>query len=169
MMRELLRLVMAPVFACRFYFGGDSSSSSDQITTMTDARVTGGYGGAQISGSGNSVTVVSSDYGAIMGGVEAARGALAANTAATTAAIKSATDTSTRFAGAAQAVFGQALAANQAITDKANSSIAQAYEGALASVDRAYETSKAGDQRIVAMVGLAVVGLAAVVVIFGKR
>lgn len=169
MIRDLLRLLMAPFFGSFFYLGGKSSSSSDQLTNMTDARVTGGMGGAQISGSNNSVTVVSSDYGAIMGGVEATRGALAANTATTQAALKSVADTSNKFATAAQSVFGQALAANQAVTEQAADGIATAFDKALASVDKAYETSKAGDQRIVAMVGLAVVGLASVVVIFGKR
>jgi hypothetical protein len=40
-----------------------------------------------------------------------------------------------------------------------------AFGGALDAVSKAYETSKAGDQRIVSMVGLAVVGIAAIVMV----
>lgn len=113
----------------------DSESSSDQITNQTDKRISG-RDGAQVSGDGNTVLVQASDYGAVQAGTELARNALTMNTAIAALSI----DT---VAADTQKTFSQALAG----------------------LGKAYETAKAGDQRIVSMVGLAVIGLAAIMVV----
>lgn len=118
--------------------GGDSSSSSDQTTYQIDKRVSG-RDGAQVSGDGNTVNVIASDYGAVMAGTELARSALFATALVTSDALSS----NNKALTTAQNVFGQAID----------------------SVGKAYETAKAGDQRVVSMVGLAVIGLAAVMVV----
>lgn len=104
-MRQLIAFALAPFFAGFCWLGGSSSSSSDQITSQTDARVSGGHGGAQVSGDGNTVNVLATDQGAVMAGLEATRGAL---------------QTAERATDAMQGVFGQAVGAVEKAYAKGN-------------------------------------------------
>jgi hypothetical protein len=112
----------------RCHMGGDSESSSDQITTQTDARVSGGHGGAQVSGDKNTVMVVATDQGAVQQGTELARYAVQANSLN----------------------VANVLSSTQAT-----------FSGAMGALEKAYEKGRAGDQRVVSMVGLGIFGLAA--------
>ena len=122
-------------FRAGFCYISDSESSSDQITEQTDRRISL-RDGAGVTGDNNTVLVQSSDFGAVQAGAEVARNALNLNSALAVLAV----DT---VANNTQKTFSQALTG----------------------LGKAYETAKAGDQRIVSMVGLAVVGLAAVLMV----
>lgn len=160
--REMLRWVLAPLWAGLCYFGGESDSS--QTSQMVDRRVSGGHGGAQISGDDNTVTVNAIDAGAVYAGLEATRGALAFadNSAKTTAvltlgAFSAMDEQQRRTLDLVEDVYGKAVAETRGTLGTAVGAIGQAFE-----------TAKAGDQRIVSMVAMAVVGLAAVALLLGK-
>lgn len=122
---------------------GDSDSS--QTDAKQDRKVSG-RDGAQVSGDGNTVMVTATDHGAVMAGAEATRGAL-----------DLARDTGRLSAALTLGVF-----------DSATKAQGSAYQSALDAVGKAFETSKAGDQREVSMVAMAVVGVVAAVSLFGK-
>lgn len=124
--------------------GGDSDASQ---TDATQDRKVSGRDGAQVSGDGNTVYQVSTDHGAVLAGVEAAR-----DSSRTGAALALATIT------AGKGIFDSALANTRDV-----------FTAGLSSVDKAYETARAGDQREVSMVALAVVGIVGAVTLFGKR
>lgn len=124
-------------------FGGSSSTAA--TTNNTDMRVVGGDGSsnvsAQNSGSGD-MKIISTDHGAVSGGLQLATHALDANTAVSTASMNTTTD-----------VFKGALGA---VTD-ANQRLALAYQ-----------SGQAGDQTSLKYAGFVVVGLAAVMLFKNK-
>lgn len=147
----------------RLPMGGESSSSSDQITNQQDRRVSG-RDGANVSGDNNTVLVQATDHDAVLAGAEATRNAL------------SFADSSSRtFAGLALGALSASAELERHSMDAMESTYAKALDGtksmfgtAVSSVGEAFETAKAGDQRVVSMVGLTVVGLVAAVLLFGK-
>jgi hypothetical protein len=157
------KLLIGGFLAGFCYMGGESESSSDQTANQQDRRVSG-RDGANVSGDSNTVLVQATDHGAVLAGAEATRGAFAF------------ADSSSRtFAALALGAFGAAaeserhsMDAIESVYDKALAGSRSMFGTAVASVGTAFETAKAGDQRIVSIVGLAVVGLAGAALLFGK-
>ena len=77
-------------------FGGSSSSASSSTTNNTDMRVVGGNDSANISAQNSSVSVVSTDHGAVNAAVGLANKAIDTN----------ATSSAAMFSGALGAVSG---------------------------------------------------------------
>lgn len=122
--------------ASGFFVLGFSSSKTASTTNITDQRVAGGDGSANVSASGSSaVTVVTTDHGAVDAG-------MALGTKAIDAAAKSAAGTMATGAS----MFDGALTA----VSKANEQLADAYQ-----------QGQAGDQTTLKIAGFVVVGLAA--------
>lgn len=111
--------------------GGSSSSSSSQTTNNTDARVVGGDNSQNFSLVGNE--------------------------------LKDSTITLTDHGAVDKAVdlAKTSLQTSKTVADAAMGTTKEVFSQALESVEGAYETAKAGDQKIVAIAGMAVVGLAA--------
>jgi hypothetical protein len=61
------------------------------------------------------------------------------------------------------------LVTSQTVATAAMGTSEKTFKGALDSVTDAYETAKAGDQKIVAIAGMAVVGLAAAAIVFKSK
>lgn len=111
--------------------GGSSSSSSSQTTNNTDARVVGGDNSQNFSAVGNDLTNSTINL--------TDHGAVAG----------------------ALDLAKTSLTTNQTVATAAMGTTKEVFQGALNSVEDAYATAKAGDQKIVAIAGMAVVGLAA--------
>jgi hypothetical protein len=141
--------------------GGDSDSS--QTTQQFDKRVTG-RDGAQVSGDGNTVNIMATDQGSVFAGAEAQRGAfeLVKDSNRTTAAL------TMGVFGASAALADESLRRQSDVFGAALANTKGTFSTAIASIDKAYETAKAGDQREVSMVAMAVVGIVAAVTLFGK-
>lgn len=146
-------------------FGGDTATSSATSTEVRDMRVVGGDNSVNSSSvtetAGSNNTIISTDHGAVMGGLNLA-----------TAANRNVTD-------AAQGIFNSAISsANQAnkqamsFADSANAKAlnfasgaldkaSQASAGALSQLAGAYEKGQAGDQVALKYAAFAVVGVVA--------
>jgi hypothetical protein len=74
MMDRLALKRMCLPMGARLYFGGDSSSSVENKTFNTDARIVGGDGSTNTSVNGNSgpVEITTTDHGAVSGSLQLA-------------------------------------------------------------------------------------------------
>ena len=138
----------------RACFGGDSSTAS---TTNIDAkRVVGGDGSVNVSAdvSGGGLTVVQTDQGAVSAG-------LALGGQAVDAAAKLATNTQAQ----AGSMFKDALSAVRANTSDAFGLVSDTNER----LALAYQSGQAGEQTQLKYAGFAVVGLAALAFLAGRK
>jgi hypothetical protein len=142
--------------------GGDNDAS--QTTQQTDRRSTAGQGGASVGGDGNTVMVSSTDFDAVKQGAELGRAGIAAATSAATSAAASAAEARAAFSAA----LNKTTSFSQSVVDASLKNTRATFSESIQAIDKAYTTAKAGDQRIVSMVALAVVGLAAIYTV-GKR
>lgn len=132
------------------YFGGDSSSETRNSTEIKDMRVVGGEASNNVSADGgSSVSVVSTDHGAVAGGFQLGHKAIDASVRNAEGLQKTLT---TLYGGALTAVKD-----SQAAVTSMSSKVA----GDLAT---AFTDSKAPDKSILIVGGLVVVGLAGVMV-----
>lgn len=137
----------------------DSNSSSDssqtQLQESQDNRVSAGAGAATLVASrssvGGDVNVTSTDFGTVSKAFDFATNIAsgAANEAAASGAQVS-------------KIAASALQSVQAAYANSEGSVASAYKNTSATVAAAYETAKAGEQKIMVMAALAVVGIVAV-------
>ena len=120
--------------------GGSSSSSTTNNTYNTDARVAGGDDSTNVSINGNSNTPIN-----------------LTNISTDNGAVAGALDLARTSITSSQTVASASMGTTKAT-----------FESALDGVTDAYSTAKAGDQKIVAIAGMAVVGLAAAAIIMRK-
>lgn len=122
----------------------DSDSSQTQIQETQDNRISGGNGSVNLvtsrSSVGGNVNISTTDFGAVSKSFDFAQ-AIATGAANTAAA-----------------------SANQvtAIAKDAMASVKDAYGDSNESLAAAYETAKAGEQKVMVAVGLAIVGVVAI-------
>jgi hypothetical protein len=145
------------------YFSS-SKSKTEEKTEIRDQRVVGGQGSANVSANDSNVTVISTDQGAVNAGLQLGGKAI-------DAAVRSAegTQSTTRslFEGAlsfAKTANATAASAQQ----NATSQVAGAYANVAKDLATAFTDSKAPDKNIFIIGGVAVVGLAAVMVLGRK-
>jgi hypothetical protein len=160
-------------------YDSESSSDASQHTQQTDARVTGGNSSQNVSGTGNTISVSSTDAGATKSALNLAAltSVLAIDSAnqAQQLAVQSAEST----AATTKALFDTGVKANQQSLQLVSHSYgdalnqtAGAFQYALSGLDKAYETAKAGDQREVSMfvtVAIALTVGVTLAAIFGKK
>jgi len=122
----------------------DSDSSQTQINESQDNRITGGTGSVNLSTSrssvGGDINISTTDFGSVDRSFtfaeQIAKGA--ANTAAASAA------------------------AVQAMATDAMTSVKDAYGDSSETLADAYKTAKAGEQKVMVAVGMAIVGVVAI-------
>lgn len=143
---------------------GDSESSQTSNTTNKDMRVAGAEGSVNVSADGSTVQVVSTDYGAVNGGLQLASQSVSAvvqnsknvqdfGLSMYTGALKSVNDASAAVASAYKGSSAQ---------------VADAYKGVAADLATAFTDSKAPEKNILIVGGAVVVGLAAVMFLAKK-
>lgn len=163
--------------------GGDSETKSETSTEVRDMRAVGGNNSTVSSGvtetQGNNNTIITTDHGAVLGGLNLAT---AANRNVTDAAqsifdsaisgANKANQDAMSFADKANAkslnAFGQAVdfatSANSKAMGFATNALSQASQssaGALSQLAGAYEKGQAGDQVALKYAAFAVVGVVA--------
>ena len=132
-------------------FGGSSKSSASTTSTTEnrDMRVVGGNDSTNISANDSTLTVLTTDHGAVSAGMTLGTQAIDASTKTTAAALD-----------AGQNMFQGAL--NSAAD--ANQSAIGAVNSANERLALAYQSGQAGDQTSLKYAGFIVVGLAAVMI-----
>lgn len=133
-------------------FGGDSSSSSTTKNENKDMRIAGGNASNNVSAdNGASVTVISTDHGAVSGGLQLASQAVDQSIKESQALSKNLQDTTlTMFQGALGAVQ-------------------DSYSKVATDLATAYTDSKTPDKSILMVGGAVVIGLVGVMLLAGKR
>jgi len=146
-------------------FGGDSSTSSTTSTEVRDMRVVGGDNSVNSSSvtetAGNNNTIITTDHGAVLGGLNVAtqanRNVTDAAQSLFTGAINSANQANKAAMSFADSANAKALTFAGSALDKAS----QASAGALSQLAGAYEKGQAGDQVALKYAAFAVVGVVA--------
>lgn len=146
-------------------FGGDSATASTTSTEIRDMRVVGGDKSTNTSAvtetQGNNNTIITTDHGAVLGGLNLATAANRNVTDAAqnlfTGAINSATQANKAAMSFADSANEKALNFAGSALDKAS----QASAGALSQLAGAYEKGQAGDQVALKYAAFAVVGVVA--------
>lgn len=179
------------------YFGGDSNATTENKTEVKDMRVVGGESSNNVSADNSNVTILSTDHGAVTGGLQLGHDAIDAvvkdaqglqdTTASMYAgALKSLDTSGARMADAYKTsgaqvadAWSSAGAQSASVTKSAMSAVADAYQSSGSQLADAYSSvasnlataftdSKAPDKSILMVAGVIVVGLAAVMV-FAKK
>jgi hypothetical protein len=146
------------------YFGGSSKSATTETTEIRDMRVVGGTGSANVSANDSNVTVISTDQGAVNAGLQLGGKAIDASIKAGEGLNKT---TLSLFDGAL--AFAKTANATAATAQQnATSQVAGAYANVAKDLATAFTDSKAPDKNIFIIGGVAVVGLAAVMVLGRK-
>ncbi|MFZ4878440.1 hypothetical protein ACL9RI_25420 [Janthinobacterium sp. Mn2066] len=121
----------------------DSDSSQTQINESQDNRITGGTGSVNLvtsrSSVGGNVNISTTDFGSVGRSFDFAE-----------AIAKGAANTAAASAAQVQAVATDAMKSVQAAYGDSNETLADAYK-----------TSKAGEQKVMVAVGMAIVGVVA--------
>ena len=160
--RQLARCVMAhgPVLC-----GSDSESSTTNKTEVKDMRVVGGDGSVNVSADGgSSIAVMSTDHGAVAGGLQL-------GSQAVDAVVKSGQQLQSTTLSLYDGALKNARDSSQIVADVARTStqqVADAYSKVATDLATAFTDSKAPDKSMLMVGGVVVVGLAAVM-IFAKK
>lgn len=136
------------------YFGGRSSSSTENKTEVRDMRVVGGEGSANVSAADSTVTITATDHGAVSGGLQLAG-----------KAVDSMVKTGEGLNKTTLSLFDGALGAVRAASSEATQAVAAAHKNVAADLATAFTDSKAPEKNILIVGGVAVVGLAAVLML----
>lgn len=145
--------------------GGDSSAETTNKTEVTDSRVVGGNDSNNVSANaGSNVTLLSTDHGAVQGGLQLGSQAI---DAATRSADGTRATAESMYTGALKFAKDVNTASQQAFSD-ASGQIAGAYSKQASDLATAFTDSKAPDKSLLMVGGVVVVGLAAVMVFARK-
>ena len=139
---RILAACVLPMGAVLRFGGSDSESSTSSSSEVRDMRVVGGDSSANVSANDSSVTVFSTDHGAVSGGLALAGQAIDANTKSGNTL---ANTTLSMFEGALKAV------------SNSSSQVAAAYSNVGAGLQNAYSEARAPDTNVIKMAAVAAV------------